>query len=89
MPIQNTLRMTKSVLLQVADDAEFDVLIGGLAHQIAAEQQTRGDLVGLQLANQVIAIEGRILAHADGKSEPAGLGIGRAFRQQQTIFAAA
>ena len=49
--------MTKSVLRQLADDAVRDVAVGGLADQVAAEEQPRGDVRGPRGADEVVRVE--------------------------------
>ena len=42
--------MTASALFESPDDAVVDVRVGGLAQQVAAEQQARADLALVQEA---------------------------------------
>src|SRR5882757_1270192 len=65
---------------EIVCDAVFDVLIGGLPHQISAKEQASPNALRVQLTGQCIAAEGCVLAYTDGKAEPARLRIRRALR---------
>ena len=59
-PIQKTWFMTKSELARSPMTRLFDVPVGGLADEIAAEQQPRRDLVLFEMLGDLIAGEGRV-----------------------------
>src|ERR1700719_2437801 len=51
----------------------------GLTRKITAEQQTRADLVFVQMPHNCVAIERRILAHGQQEPKPRRLGSRRLF----------
>ena len=55
---------------QIPDHAVFATFVGGLPQQIPAKQQSRSDLLCLQRADQVFALERRVFANSNGKSKP-------------------
>ncbi len=51
-------------------DTEIAAFHVGLTHEIAAEQQARPDILGLEFEQQTMTIDWRVLAQREGESEP-------------------
>ena len=51
-------------------DAEIAALHVWLTHEIAAKQQARPDILGLEFEQQAMTIDWRVLAQREGESEP-------------------
>src|SRR5450755_3814169 len=58
-------------VFQIANHAPLNVAVGGLAQQIAAEQQARGDVSGFQKTHHLAARDRGVRAHRKRKTEPA------------------
>ena len=70
---------------QLAEDAVFAVLVDGLAKKIAGEHEPRANLLCLERGDELLAREGRILTHPDGKAEPRRVGAGRGLGQDEKL----
>src|SRR5688572_23803676 len=71
---------------EIPDHAVADLLVRGLPHEVATEQQSRRDASRLEESRQRVTCERRVLAHQQRESEPARLGVRRRFGEDQQIF---
>ncbi len=62
--------MTMSATSRRRGDPELDVPVRGLAQDVAGEHQARADLPGIEEAQQVLTIDGRLRVERDREAEP-------------------
>ena len=71
---------------QVPRNAMGNVLICGVAQEIAAEEVSGLDAVGFQKCGQVVAGKTGLIFHCDDITEPGGIGILRGPGKDETVF---
>ena len=55
-------------------NAVVDGLVGGLAHEVAAEEEACADLVLFEVGDEVVALHAAFRANGQRKSKPTGVG---------------
>lgn len=71
---------------QRATDAIITPFHIGLPREIGAEEQTRADLARIEMHDEFVAREGRVVAQRQRESEPGGLRPRRHLRQDENIL---
>lgn len=71
---------------QIADNSLFDILVGRLAHKIAAEEKAGADFMFVEPFDNAVTVEWRIFFHRNRKTEPARLGIRSRFGKREILL---
>src|SRR5437764_6521390 len=70
-------------IAQISDYAVRDIAVSRLPGEVAAEQETGGDLAVLQVPDDIGSRERSVRTNRDREPEPARIASRRGFRQQQ------